>query len=241
MVRVEAAPGDAPEGNATAAPATPQADAPGGNGGNGAGNAERNRQRQAEREKRRQELAAMTPAQRQEAMRLEQTQREEAMRQQRETFMREALKRAGTEDVATQDTIVEYVRNEMQARNVASQAGRKVLQGMTNRAATDPEVSALMGNLRDAVQDEKARRAVTAKDLDAKVGYTKKPRLEALLTMMGFIGDESSYLNGGNGFGQGNGRGNARGNGNGNGAGANGATAPATGAPNAAPALDGDR
>ncbi len=176
--------------------------------------AERQRLNQEKREKRRLELQAMTPEQRQEAQRAD-----------REAGLRQMLQRAGADDTASQDAILEYVRAEEVARRAMNENSRKTMQAVTGKAVTESEAGIVLGNLRDAVQDEKARRAAAAKALDLKVGYSKKPRLETLLTLIGAIGDESFYLGGlARGRGQG-GDWNGNGNGNGNGGGRNGGAA----------------
>jgi hypothetical protein len=55
--------------------------------------------------------------------------------------------------------------------------------------------------LEDATKAEKTRRQQASTDLDAKIGYSRLPRLSALLTTMGLIGDESLLLNASNNMG----------------------------------------
>jgi hypothetical protein len=161
-----------------------------------------NARREERREQRRQELQNMTPEQRQ-----------QLMRQNRETSMRRLLERAGVTDVTTQNTIVTYATNEQEARDRARQtlraSNQKLAQAVRTGAVTESQLGTLLDEFQNAAADEKDRRAKSAADLDRKVGYTKNPRLEAVLTTLGIVGDESLYMTGGVGAGFGGGRGAA--------------------------------
>jgi hypothetical protein len=161
-----------------------------------------NARREERRDQRRQQLQNMTPEERQ-----------QMMRQNRETATRRLLERAGVSDAATQNTIVEYVASEQEAREKSRQtirtANQKVAQAVRTGAVTDAQLGILLGEFQNAVADEKERRAATASELDSKVGYSKNARLEAVLTILGAIGDESLYMAGGMGAGLGGARGAA--------------------------------
>ncbi|HEX8235869.1 MAG TPA: hypothetical protein VF600_07920 [Abditibacteriaceae bacterium] len=184
---------NAPAGNAPAAsnPTTqPEVARPG------------NARRQERREQRRQQLQNMTPGERQ-----------QLMRQNREAATRRLLERAEVTDAATQNTIVEYIAGEQEAREKSRQslrtANQKLAQAVRTGAVTQAQLGTLLGEFQNAAADEKERRATTAAELDRKVGYSKNPRLEAVLTILGAIGDESLYLAGGTGGGFGGPRGAA--------------------------------
>lgn len=157
--------------------------------GGGGAQTERQRERQAERERERERWMNMTPEERQ-----------QMMRERREQGLRNFMERAGATDTATQDAILEFVNAEEKARGAVRETGRKVFEAARTGAVADTQMSVLLGEFRNAVLDEKARRVAAARALDEKIGYTKKPRLEALLVMMGFIGDEALYMAGGMGM-----------------------------------------
>lgn len=148
----------------------------------------------------------MTPAQRQQMMA---TMMENRTRQQ--------LGAAGFNDKAVQDPIVDFMKAQETARMPLRDKARQLSQGLANNATND-EIIIMLRDVRDAVTEEKTRHDAAVKDLDAKVNYTKNPRLEAELTVLGLIGDESSYI----GMGGMGGRGGRGGRGGGGGRGGNG-------------------
>ena len=137
----------------------------------------------------RQRLRDMTPEQ-----------REQAMQQLRDTSLRNLLTRAGFADKETQDPIITFINEQGQARQALQDKNRKVVEAL-RAEATDANISTLLSDLRQATADEKTRRDAAITALDAKINYTKKPRLEALLTVMGLVGDESALAGGIGGFG----------------------------------------
>ena len=66
------------------------------------------------------------------------------------------------------------------------------------------KIATVLADFRAAVAAEKTRREAALKQLDEDISYSKNPRLDALLTMGGLIGDEASYVGG---MGGGGGRG----------------------------------
>lgn len=130
----------------------------------------------------------MTPAQRQ-----------QAMQQMQEQAIRRSLTNAGFADAATQDPIVAFMAAQDKARQTLRDSFTKLAEALQGNAATDTQLSASLNDLRQAVAAEKTRYDAAEKDLDTKVGYSKKPHLEALLTVLGMIGDEASYAMGGMG------------------------------------------
>lgn len=130
-------------------------------------------------------------------------QRQQMMAQMQEQRTRRLLTGAGFTDAATQDPIVAFANEQEKARQPLRDRFMKLAQALRANAATDAELSASLNDLRQAVDDEKTRNQTALKDLDAKISYTKKPHLEALLTVLGLIGDESSFVTGGLGRGMG--------------------------------------
>lgn len=126
-------------------------------------------------------------------------QRQQFFQQIQENRLRQQLTAAGFTDAATQDPIIAYMTAQDKARQPLRDRFTKLADALQGGAATDTELSASLNDLRQAVADEKTRRDAALKDLDAKISYSKKPHLEALLTVLGLIGDEASYTGGGMG------------------------------------------
>ncbi len=130
-------------------------------------------------------------------------QREQAMRKAMESRLREGLTRAGFTSDDLQDAIVNFSRLvETDRRSIREKGGK--LRGAVADGSSDAQIAALMADLRRTVSAAKARRDKGRKDLNARTGFSKKPRLDAVLSLSGLGGDESSYLMsgfGGRGFG----------------------------------------
>ncbi len=65
--------------------------------------------------------------------------------------------------------------------------------GARGGALTDQQLEEAMTDFQAAAEDEKARRQTAIEELDKKIGFTKKPKLRALLMIGGLIGDEAWF------------------------------------------------
>jgi hypothetical protein len=146
---------------------------------------------------------ALTPEQRQQI--------QAQAQQRRELSVRAALTTAGFTEAALQDAVVAYSTEKEKATQALQGKARTLTQAMRTTTTTDAQIAALLNDFRAAVEEEKAQRATAQTALAAQIGLATKPRLDALLMMMGLTGDEAQYLGSGRGFGGGNGRGNGRG------------------------------
>lgn len=119
--------------------------------------------------------------------------------------MRGMLTQSGFPDKALQDAVIDFVNEQDQAGMTVQDKTRAVAEALRNPAVTDTQMATLLVEWRAAAQAEKTRRAEALKGLDAEIGYSKKPRLDALLSIGGIIGDEASLGGGmggrGGGFG----------------------------------------
>lgn len=115
----------------------------------------------------------------------------------REENVRMMLIQSGYTDKAVQDAVVAFV-NEQSAR-VAPMKDQiqKVRELLNAQGVTDAQTATALNDLREAAETEKAKRDVAEQTLDAKIGYTKKPKLEALLTVMGIVGQEAGLTSSG--------------------------------------------
>ena len=139
----------------------------------------------------------MTPEQR--------AQMQQQMQQRREQGLHQVLTAARFTEAPLQNAIVDFVNQQDTAGQAVQEKARLLGQALRDPAATDAQVAPLLADFRAAVAAEKARRATALKELDADISYTKSPRLDALLTMLGIIGDESSIMGGMGGLGGGRG------------------------------------
>jgi hypothetical protein len=184
----------------------------------------------------------------------EQTQQRNQMM--REQGVRAVLNQYGFGDKALQDAVVAYVKAQDLASAPLGEDSRK-LQGAMVGDVGDDQITALLTAWRADIEAERKRRETALAELDTKIHFTKNPRLEALLTMRGFIGEENGFSTngmmggrgqGGMNFGRGQGgmnggRGGRGGQGNFGGqggqggppAGGNGDNPPPAGAPEGGP------
>lgn len=150
----------------------------------------------------------------------------EQMQVQRTQMLKRMLEGAGITDPKTQDPVVAFAGEREAAGRDLQEKMRAVNAALRNGAATDKEIAATLDNLRSAVAAEKTRRAVAEKALDADIGFSKNPRLDAILTTMGLIGDEAAIAGGGPGGMRGGGMRGERGAGGGQRGGQNGGPPP---------------
>ena len=127
----------------------------------------------------------------------------EKMQQMRQQFMerrvRDELTRAGYGQKTIQDPVVKFVQSQMAERTRLREKSGKLRQAVAGKAS-DAQIAKLLAELRAAAQAAKAHRDLAQKQLNAKIGYSKKPRLEAVLTLAGVIGD-GQLMGGPGGFG----------------------------------------
>jgi Ca2+-binding EF-hand superfamily protein len=111
-----------------------------------------------------------------------------------EQNLRRLMTQAGIGEGATQDAILEYVRADLHARSSLREQGTKLIQALRAGAVTDDQMAALVADYRAAQQVEKSRREVAEAQLDAKISYSKNPRLEAMLLLAGVIGEGGGLM-----------------------------------------------
>ena len=124
----------------------------------------------------------------------------------REQTIRLMMSNAGFTEKAVQDEVIAFAKVQNNATEKLSEQNRKMFDGLREQNAPAAQLSALMNDYRAAQEDENARRKTSLDALDAKLNYRKQPRLEAVLTTLGLIGDEMAVAGlggavGGGGFG----------------------------------------
>lgn len=119
-------------------------------------------------------------------------QREAMMVQMREGAIRQGLTQLGFPQAETQDALVEFVNTQEAATRPLQEKQRALMTALVTPEATNEQVTTLMTEWTALATAEKTRRAQAIKDLDTSISYSKNPRLNALLTVFGILGDESS-------------------------------------------------
>lgn len=144
----------------------PQADGRGGRGGN------------------RPDFRNMTAAQREEMK----TKFDAMRKERRAEGLRNTLAEAGFTDKAVQDAVIAFANGQDEERDDSREKVQALSQALRNDAS-DKEVAVLLTDLREETKSAQAKRQAALRALDGKIGYSKKPRLDAILTLAGVTGE----------------------------------------------------
>lgn len=106
-----------------------------------------------------------------------------------------SLQSAGITDEGTIEAVTTYVANRQAARKPLYDAANALSTALTDEKTTDAQMSQLWDTFQSALDAEKMRTEAAEAELDKQIGYTKNPKLEASLTLLGVTGDASGYLN----------------------------------------------
>lgn len=107
----------------------------------------------------------------------------------------DALERFGLVDKQIQETIVKFVVEYEEALSpLLGQAWKVPFIKYRKGPAVDEKSLTALNELRAAVASHKVRRANALRKLDAKIGYTHSPRLQAALLLLGITGEDASLL-----------------------------------------------
>ena len=113
--------------------------------------------------------------------------------------IRKMMTLGGVPDVATQDAVLKFMKEDVEARKPLRALGLKLFEALRAGDVNDDQMLALITDYRAAQDAEGTRREDAQDALDAKVNFTKNPRLEAMLLLAGLIGDGSGLMNAGPG------------------------------------------
>ena len=110
----------------------------------------------------------------------------------------EGLTKLGVNDEGTRATVLKFMsEQERQLTPLLAQAQRlHNLQTSGVVLDTDQKRQDALDEFRAAIAKHKPMRARALMKLDAKIGYTRSPRLEAALFLLGITSDDSSLLTG---------------------------------------------
>lgn len=115
----------------------------------------------------------------------------------RPTFAEERLRQmmvlSGVTSRATQDAILEFLRNDEEGKQSIRDAGRNLWNGM--RRDVPPErLQTLLHDYQKVMQTQREARLRAQTALDARVGYTLDAHLEAFLWLLGVLGDGQNLV-----------------------------------------------
>jgi hypothetical protein len=118
-----------------------------------------------------------------------------ALHEMMEKQMLVVLNQAGFKDEKIQKSILAFVASQEVAREKVRQEAVKVYLAVQKqgKGLADGEMSILLSNYLNSVEDAKEQREQATQALDGEIGFSKKPSLEAMLTLLGMIGDASAY------------------------------------------------
>ena len=114
--------------------------------------------------------------------------------QQRELRLRKLMTSFGVAETVIQDAVIIYIEEEARAQRPLRSQGRKLLSALRAKAVdgnaiTDAQMRELVAGFRAAMEANVERTVEAEISLDKKIGYTKNPRLEAMLILLGIIGN----------------------------------------------------
>lgn len=117
----------------------------------------------------------------------------EQKRQQTEEKLRALMINLGIKAAPAQDAILDYLAQDETSRAALRDAEKRLLNGL--RRDVPPErMRDLLDEYRGAVDKEQSSRAASQRTLDVRIGYSLDPKIEAVLWLMGVLGEGASKL-----------------------------------------------
>lgn len=115
-------------------------------------------------------------------------------RVQLEGRLRALMGAMGFPDVALQTTIIKHIEDEEKAMTPVRGASRALMDAMRAPTTTPERLTTLLNDLHVALEADKLRRKEAQLILDNKVGFSRAPRLQAMLTLLGVLDDSPASL-----------------------------------------------
>ena len=117
----------------------------------------------------------------------------EQRRQQTEDKLRALMINLGIKVAVSQDAIIEYLAQDELSRAAMRDAEKRLLNGL--RRDVPPErMRDLLDEYRGAVEKDQSSRLASQRTLDVRIGYSLDPKTEAVLWLMGVLGEGASKL-----------------------------------------------
>ncbi len=128
--------------------------------------------------------------------RLTPEQQKQAVKAMTEQWLRGSMTHLGYTDHATQDAVVLYAQQTEQALEPVRARHRQVAQALLGNTLPDHDIQAMLTDLRASIDQFHADRKQAMVDLDTRIHFTQKPRLDAMLSMLGLTRDETASIGG---------------------------------------------
>lgn len=110
---------------------------------------------------------------------------------QHEERMRALMKAAGITDKAQQDPVVAFVLTQEKARQPLIKTARDVASSLKDGKSTPEQITAKWATYETTLDQDKTRYQKDLATLDAKIGWSKDPRLKSFLTLVGVVNPDS--------------------------------------------------
>jgi hypothetical protein len=94
----------------------------------------------------------------------------------------------GVQDPGIQDALVSYLEQDEKSKSEVRDASRRIFVAL-KRGVTPDRMRDLIASYKSALDNDRERRKQAQASLDAKIGYSNNPNLEALLWVTGVLGD----------------------------------------------------
>ena len=121
-------------------------------------------------------------------------QRREAVLRVVEQTLRGGLDWMNVRDKPTQDAIVTFAVEQEKALEPVRVKHRKVAQALLNNALPEEQVGVFMEELLLAEAEAREKRDAAVMALDKQIGFSKKPRLAAFLSLTGLTGEKTGFI-----------------------------------------------
>ena len=99
----------------------------------------------------------------------------------------------GIDDPGVQNSLLEFFKQDELGKRKVRQTANRLAYALRNNANPDL-INQMMKEYKDCLDSDKSRREQAQKSLDGQIGYSGNPRLEAILLLMGVLGDGSSFV-----------------------------------------------
>ena len=112
--------------------------------------------------------------------------------------LRAQLERVNVRDAPSQEALLLFVENEVNARDDLMEKARELQRALRGDTLTETQFAGQFNLYQVALEDDRERRDVALATLKKTVDVSRNPRLEAMLTLMGVYGNGPSM--GGSGW-----------------------------------------
>ncbi len=119
--------------------------------------------------------------------------RNAARRAQNELRLRAMMSDFGIDETGKQDALIAYLAEDEAGRNVLRDAARRLMNAV-KRGATPERTRDLIAVYKASLDADHERRRAAQGALDAKIGFSLSPRLEATLWLFGVLGEGQAGL-----------------------------------------------